>query len=248
MTALYIAIGVVAGLVLLIVMAFLFGRAKVRIVCRDKLTVRASILGIRFTLYPDKKEKPEDKNSLKKCRNPHRALQRELARQEKAARKKLKALEKARKKKKKKQKLQPKRGQPNPNLRENMSMIAALLRKLYHYTHGKLKIKVKRMHVAVGAEDAAEAAIRYGVIVQAAAYILQFIESKFTHIQRKPGAMDIRPDYLSTEMTADIDIVASIRLHRFLSILMGMYSAYKKERRRALKKAKERMTEEIFVK
>ena len=95
MTALYIAIGVVAGLLLLIVMAFLFGRAKVRIVCRDKLTVRASILGIRFTLYPDKKEKPEEKKSLKKCRNPHRALQRELARQEKAARKKLKALEKA---------------------------------------------------------------------------------------------------------------------------------------------------------
>ena len=101
MTALYIAIGVVAGLLLLIVMAFLFGRARIRIVCRDKLTVRASILGIRFTLYPDKKEKPEEKKSLKKCRNPHRALQRELARQEKAARKKLKALEKARKKKKK---------------------------------------------------------------------------------------------------------------------------------------------------
>ena len=248
MTALYIAIGVVAGLLLLATLAFLLGRAKVRIVCNEKLTVRASILGIRFTLYPEKKKNPEEKKSLKKCKNPHRTLQRELARQEKAARKKQKALEKARKKRKKKQKLQPKRGQPNPNLRENLQMIAALLRKLYRYTHGRVKIKVKRMHIAVGAEDAAEAAIRYGVIVQVAAYILQFIESKFTHIQRKPGAMEIRPDYLSTEMTSDIDIVCSIRLHRALSILLGMHAAYKKERRRALKKAKERMTEEIFVK
>ena len=238
MIVLWIVLGVVLGLLILATLAFLLGKAKVRIVCNGGVRVVASILGIRFTLYPKKEQDDREKKSLRRCKNPVRALQKELAQQEKLVRKKLKALQKAKRKAAKKKKLRAKKGQPDPNLKENLQMILALLKKLYEYTHGNVKIKVNRMHVAVGAEDAAEAAIRYGVIVQLSAYILEFIETKFNHIERKDGAIEIKPDYLSESITADIDIACGVKIPHLVKMMLGMYSSYKKERRLALKKAK----------
>lgn len=241
MTVLYIILGIVFGLLLLILLAFLLGTAKVRILCCGDVKATASVLGIRFTLYPKKKDKDEQKKSLKRCKNPQRALEKELARQEKIARKKLKALQKAKQKAHKKKKLKARKGQPDPNLRENLQMICSLLQKLYVYTHGRVRIKVNRMHITVGSDDAAKTAVRYGVILQLSAYLLEFIETKFNHVERLEGAMEITPDYLSDSVTSDIDIVCGVRLHHLLKMLFGMYSAYKKERRLALKKARLRV-------
>lgn len=240
MTVLYILLGILFGLLLLILLVFLLGTASIRIVCNDELRVRASVLGIRFPLYP-KKGDDEEKKSLKQCKNPQRALRRELAQQKKVAEKRLRALQKAKGKAHKKKKLKAKKGQPNPNLRENLEMIRALLQKLYEYTHGAIRIKVKRMHISIGSDDAAQTAIRYGAILQLATYILEFIETKFNHIERREGAMEIKADYLSDSITSDIDIVCGMKLRHALKAFFGMYSAYKKERRLALKKAKARV-------
>ena len=238
MVVLYTILGIILGLLLLILLLFLFGMAKVRIICRGGIKISASILGIRFTLYPRKDEEPEEKKSLKRCGNPQKALKKELARQRRALRKKLKKLRKARAKATRKKYADEPQMQPNPNLRENLGMIRSLIEQLYHYTHGNVKIKVNRMYVTVGSKDAAQTAIRYGIIVQLATYILDFIETRFNRVERKAGAMQIAPDYLSEKTHADIDIVFGVRIRTLLKIAVGMYSSYKKERRIALKKAR----------
>jgi hypothetical protein len=241
MTVLYILLGILFGLLLLILLVFLLGSASVRIVCNSDLQVKASVLGIPFRLYPKKDEEGKEKKSLKQCKNPQRVLRRELAAQKKIAEKRLRALQKAKEKAHKKKKLKAKKGQPNPNLRENLEMIRALLQNLYGYTHGKIKINVKRMHISVGSDDAAKTAIRYGVILQLATYILEFIETKFNHIERREGDMEIKADYLSDSITADIDIRCGMKLRNALKAILGMHTSYKKERRLALKKAKARV-------
>lgn len=239
MNALIIILGVLLGIVLLLLLAVLFGRAKIRIICQGKIKVMASVLGIRFTVYSDQKKKKK-KRLLHRCDDPDKVLKRELRRQKKALEKKRKKRKKAKTKKEKR----IKRGHPDPNLIENLQMIQTLLKKLYAVTKGALRIKVRRMHISIGTEDAAKTAITYGVAVQSAAYLLEFIDTHFTKIRRKNGAMAIVPDYLSETTTSDIDISCSIGLRRAVSIALTMYSSYKAERKLALAKARRRYQEE----
>ncbi|MBQ9760515.1 MAG: DUF2953 domain-containing protein [Clostridia bacterium] len=241
MNALIIALAIVLGLLLLILLLVLFGRAKIRIICQGKIRVVASVLGIRFTLYTSEPKKKK-KRLLHRCDDPERVLARELRRQRRALRKKeRKLLKKLRKKDHKKVK-QIRRGQPDPNLIENLEMIRELLKKLYKVTKGTIRVKVRRMHIYIGTEDAAKTAVAYGIAVQAAACTLELIDTLFTKIRRKEGAMKIVPDFLSETTTSDIDISASINIRRAISIGLSMYSAYKAERKYALQKARYRVS------
>ena len=246
MTALWITLSVIGGLILFIALLILLGSAKIRISCYQKPKIVASVLGIRFTLVSDKEPEGAQKD-LSRCRNPRRALKKELKRQQKEAKKAEKkkqkaAIKAAQKAEKKKEKKALAASQPTPNLKENLEMITNLLKKLYRVTRGKIGIRIKRMHISVGTDDAAKTAILYGVILQSAAYLLQWIETHFTHLRRDPGDMQIRPDYLSGKTHAQIDIICSIRLYRALGIGIKMLSAYTSEKKKALKKAKKRPT------
>ncbi len=236
-----IALWIVLGIVCAIALVLLFGNASIRIVCREKLRVVASICGIHITLVSDKEPKPKKVKNLSECKNPEAVLRRELRRRQKEARKaekrRLKAQKKAAKKAAKKKQQAATRPLPTPNLKEKLDMILALVKKLYELTRGKLRVRVRRMHIKVGAEDAAKTAILYGVILQNASCLLSLIENKFTHIKRKDGEMQIEPDYLSGKCSADIDLTCSFKLRRIIVIGVSMLFAFNKEKSRAIKKA-----------
>ena len=144
MNALWITLAVIAGLLLLIVLLLIFGSAKVRISYKTKPKVYVSVFGIRYTLISDKEKKDEATSELSRCHNPDRVLKRELRRQrrleKKAQKKRLKAQQKAaRKAEKKKQKKANVTASSSPNLVENLSMITALLKRLYQVTNGRIK-------------------------------------------------------------------------------------------------------------
>ena len=120
-------------------------------------------------------------------------------------------------------------------------MILALLQKLYAQTQGKLTLKVKRMHLFVGTEDAAQTALLYAVILQSATFLLQWIQTHFMRIKRREGAMIIQPDYTSGKTHADIDIICSIRLIRAVKLGLSMLFAYQKEKSLANRRAKRRV-------
>lgn len=242
MKLLWIILAVLAGLILLVAALLIFGKAKLRIICREKVKLVAYVFGIRFTLISSEKKKPKEKN-LSRCHNPDRVLKKELRRRRKAAMQALKKREKAAKKAakkalKKKQKQEQAAQVPAPNLKENLEMVAVLLKKLHRATKGKVDIHVRKMKISVGTDDAAKTAILYGAVVQSAAYLLQWIDHSFAEIRRNPGDMEITPDYVSGKCHADIDITCSLYLSQILGIAVRMLSAYRTARAVALKKAK----------
>lgn len=236
-----IALWIILAILALLVLFILFGNVKLRVLCRDRLRVVVSVCGIRFTLFSDKDPKHQKTEALKECKHPNAVLKKELRRQKaaakKAERKRLKALKKAERKQKQKQEISTGK-RPNPNLKENLEMIVALLKKLYEVTRGNVRIKLRRWHLSVGTDDAAKTAILYGVVVQISSYLFNFVEEKFTHLQRRAGDVDITTDYVSGKCSADIDLICSVKIRKAIAIAVSMLFAYQKERKIAYKKAK----------
>ncbi len=249
MRALWITLAVLGGLILLGLFLLFFGSFKLRIKCKQKPKVVLSILGIHFTLFSERDPEP-DKADLATCRNPDRVLKKELRRQRKEAKKLQKKKQKALKKlekRKQERALTKQSGQPSPSIRDNLDMIKHLLIRLYELTEGKIKIHVRKFLISVGTENAAKTAILYGVILQSSSWILQFIESHFTHIKRERGSMQVKADYLSDKMHAEIDIVCSVRIYRALRVGLSMLSEYRHERKLALKKARIRAEDKAIA-
>ena len=240
MTAL-ITILIILGVILVsAVLIFFFGNAKLRVISRDQIRVVASICGISFTIYPDKKDAPKKPRNLARCRNPEAVLRRELKRQqrakEKAERKKEKAAKRAAKRAEKKIGI-PQKYCPVPNLKENLEMILALLKKFYHKTRGKIKIKVNKLHIRVSADEAAHTAILYGVVAQLVYRIVAYVEDNYTAIERRDGDLSVDPDYTSSECSAEVDVVFSAKIWRAIFIFVDMVNAYDAEKKIAYRKA-----------
>ena len=120
-------------------------------------------------------------------------------------------------------------------------MILELLKKLYGLTHDKLMIRVRRLQISVGTSDAAKTAIAYGGVIQSVSVLLYWIKQKFPQFKYKKKHVSVHPDYLSGKSQVNVDISCALYLSQATRIALKMLSAYKKEKRIALKKAKARI-------
>lgn len=239
---------IILGVILVTAVLLLFvGNASIRILSQDQLRVLISICGIRFTIYPDKKNRPKKPRNLAKCRNPEAILKRELKRRqkerEKAARKKVKAAKRAARRTEKKIGI-PQKYCPVPNLKENLEMVLALAKKLVNKTRGKVKIRINKLHIRVATSDAAHTALLYGVVVQLVSYIIGYVESNYTSIYRKNGDLAVEPDYANSECSANVDLVFSAKIWRAIIIVIEMVNAYDQEKKRTYRKAALRQREQ----
>lgn len=248
-----IALWIVLALLSLLLIIILFGTVKIRIVYRDKVRLKVGLWIPFFTVISDKPKKEKEPKKLETCKNPEKVLQRELKRQEKeaarAARKKArqaekkrkKALKKADQKKKKKlkreQQAQSGKTPPKPNVIENLEMILTILKKLYGATRGKFKLRLRRMYIAVGTGDAAKTAMLYGVIVQSASYLLNFLNAYLIPMKKNNGEVNVYPDYTASKTTVDVDIVCSFKIRSLIAIGGSVALSFLTARSNALKKA-----------
>ena len=240
MTAL-ITILIILGVILVAaVLIFFFGNAKIRILTKDQIRVVASVCGISFTIYPDKKDSQKKPKNLARCRNPEAILRRELRRQErakaKAERKKERAARKAAKRSEKKIGI-PQKYCPVPNIKENLEMVLALLKKFYYKTRGKVRIRINKLHIRVSADEAAHTAILYGIVTQLLHTIVTYVENNYALLEGRDENISVNPDYVSTECSADVDIVFSAKIWRALVIFIEMADAYDAEKKIAYRKA-----------
>ena len=236
-----ITILIILGVVLVSAVLILFvGNAKIRVISTDQIRVVASICGIPFTIYPDKKSEPKKPKNLTRCRNPEAVLKRELKRQErakeKAERKKEKAARRAEKRREKKIGI-PQKYCPVPNLKENLEMVWALVKKFYYKTHGKVRIRVNKLHIRVAADEAAHTALLYGVVIQIVSTILNYVDQYYAALEHKEGDISINPEYSTNESSADIDITFSAKVWRAILIIIDMVEAYDAEKKNAYRKA-----------
>ena len=242
MTPWQILLAALGGILFLCLLILFFGRAKIRIVYREKPKVVLSILGFRKVLFPTKEE--QEQKGLAVCTDPDAVLAEEI-RQARIARKKLR---RAQKKKDKKVLKKTVAADPtaavaeSPNLLENLSCIFAVIRDVNYRTNGKLYFRVNRFRITVASDDAAKTALLYGAVVQSAAYIFQWIESHFNHLHRKPGAMEILPDYTAKSFSAEVDFSCSLTLIRALIIYVSAMARYELKKSEVLAKRKKKTT------
>ncbi len=238
MNPLMITLLAIVAFIALIFLLLLFGVAKIHVMLNGEVKVVASVFGIRFTLLPGKKK--ARKQELVECRSPEKALKKErkiLAKQKKEEQKK------RRKAKKKKADRGSTAAAIQTNLPEKLDMVSALLKELYAQTNGKIRIRVKALHISVGTDDAAKTALLYGVVLQSVSCLVGWIDTSFNRLRHRDGEMSVTADYLSGKCHANIDIVCGISLLRGVIILLRMLSAKEKQERIALKKARKRLAE-----
>ena len=255
MNPLLLILSILGGLLGLILLLILFGSVKIRIVCKEKVRVVLYACGIPITLVSDKPKKKDLPKDLKPCTDPNALLRRErkkyLKAKKKAEKKAAKKLKKQKKKEAEKAKHKrqhqgdekKKKDPKKPTLSENLAFIFALLKALYRATNGRFRLRIRRMHLLVGSDDAAKTAILYGAAVQGLSYILQWLQEHFIPIRRDEGAMSVNADFVRCKTSADIDLCCSLKIRSAVAIGVKMLTAYLKEKQNLDKKVKARLEE-----
>ena len=84
-------------------------------------------------------------------------------------------------------------------------LLLHLIRDIYRPIISAIRIRVDRLFVSVGTEDAAKTAILYGVAAQGAAYILALLDS-FTKTRINNEETAVIADFTATKTVTDIKI------------------------------------------
>ena len=180
MKALYIVLPI-----LLLVTLLLFSRIRIVFAYNGGIHLRISYLFLRIRLYPRTKRKPKKakiKTKKKKTDSPA-AEAPPLAKKHTT-------------KAKSKQKPPLKLGDIRFLLRLCRDVIAHILDRASRH----VRISVKRLSLSIGgANDAARAAIEYGIVSQSAAYLLEFLRNTGFLKKPKRGAVNIGVNFLGEE-------------------------------------------------
>lgn len=188
------------------------------------LTVR--VLFIKLKILPKKEKTYNIKNySLKKIRKRDEKAAKKAAKA--ALKKKEKAEAKAQKKadkeaelakmtKEERKALRAKKKASRPALTDLIPLVCRILGLFFSRFFGKLHIKVARLHVRVGAADAMQAAVMYGVANQSVQYLIAFLQ-KITHVDGlKKLDFRVEPDFLSDKIEFDFNMTVRVSLGNVL--------------------------------
>ncbi len=236
---LWIALLALAFIVILLFFVVGFARLRLHITLDDEFNLRVRSFWLHFNLADQKEEQPE----TKPCKNPERVLKRELRR---VRREELRAEKKTRRAEKRqaKRKAAPAPEAPKKvplNLPERITLIGALVKRFYELTSGRIKIRIKKLHITVSTDDAAKTAILYGAVCEATAMLLGLVNDGYTRIKYKKDAVAIVPDYISGKCDAKIDVICSVSLVRAFVVLGSLVESHRIESARAQKKARQRI-------
>ncbi len=212
-----IALYIIGGIILFF--AFIASlRAEVLIAYSDDLALTIRVLGIPIKILPKKKKKVKISAYSRKNRAKYEAAEKE------------KALKKAKKKKEKKKKKEEAKAKkkadkaagklkPKKPIGDIINMIKDLVAVAVLRFAKHLRIRVARLHIAVGTGDAASTAILYGAIAPAVACIAAYLDSTSTLRHPARSDVDIHADYLSEKMQIDVEIGFSICVWQLFDIL-----------------------------
>ena len=193
---------ILSGILLLLVLLLLL-RLRFDIACDEDVTLSLRILFIRIPLYPAAQKKIK----LSKFKRGY-------------PKEKKKADEKPADKKANRQ-VPPTEKIP---LSEKIDIVLSLLRRLCKKFFKHLRLDVSHIVITVGADNAASAAITYGVVSQAAAYLLAFLDAHLRIRKKRRGEIAVRCDFTAEKTVCDIRITASLAVWQLLDI--GISLAY----------------------
>ena len=106
-------------------------------------------------------------------------------------------------------------------IKEVLELVAGILRTTYDRALKLIKLRLVRVRISVGTDDAARTALLYGIIAQSAAYLIDVLD-RITNVY--PRDVSVNADFTSGKISADIYIEASIRVWQvlYLAIIIAM--------------------------
>lgn len=191
------------AIILLLVALLLLLRLRFDICCAEEVTLRLRVLGIPIPLYPPR----EKKVRVSRFKRGY-------------------PTEKERKKEKPAEKQAEKAAKPAEKipLGEKIDIILSLVKKLCQKFFRHLRLDVSQIVITVGADDAASAAITYGIVSQSVAYLLAFLDAHLNIRKKRRGEIAVRCDFTAERTVCDIRITASLAVWQLLDI--GISLAY----------------------
>ena len=210
---------IAGGILFSIVLLLIFGKARLRItVCGDVKAV-LKLFGIPLWFYPERGfDLPPG-----------------------IARRRLSRIRKRKRRKKRRKQRRISAGKPTLNILDDLQVIFTILKLAYEKGKGKLSIRIRRFHVRVATDDPAKTAILWGSVVGAASVLLQWIHTNFNTVERREGAINVYPDYLSKTTDADIRIVVEMPTIPFFLYIGELFSEYEIKRMEMRRRAKRRL-------
>ena len=191
----------ILAIVLLLLVLLLLVRLRFDIAYTEEVTLRLRILGIPIPLYPAAPKKVR----VSKFRRGYP--------KEKEAKKPVERKAKA-----------PAKPAEKIPLGEKIDIVLALVKKLCKKLRRHLRLDVSHIVITIGADDAASAAITYGIVSQSVAYLLAFLDAHLNIRKKRRGEIAVRCDFTAARTACDIRITASLAVWQLLDI--GVSLAY----------------------
>lgn len=195
------ALYIILGIIVLVA-AILAMRVGISIVLEDELCVYLRVLFLKFRLYPAKKKR----GSIKKYK----------------------------KKKVKKKKpstvvresgTEPKR---KPPLTETIRTVTELLGVFARTFAKHLHVRLAKIYIRIGTEDAARTAILYGAVSGAVACLIDTLDSITSLSSLSRSEISVEPDFLSDRSVARLNISLSLSVFGALTVLIKTLFRYLK--------------------
>ena len=194
-----IALYILLGLALLICIVLSI-RGSVHIVYENDLKIYFKVLFFKFWLFPEGQVKFDPKKyekMLKGEKSSPQAIMDEIKQESK-----------------------------KNSLVENIKLISNLVSSLLHFCAPYMRVKLAKLHIRVGTDDAAKTAILYGAVSAAAACLIDNID-EFTRLHKlKRKSVIIEPDFLSEKTEAKINISLSISIFGAIATALKMMLKY----------------------
>lgn len=191
----------ILAIILLLFVLLLLVRLRFDINCTEEVTLRLRILGIPIPLYPAAAKKVR----VSKFRRGYP--------KEKEAKKPAERKAKA-----------PVKPAEKIPLGEKIDIVLALVKKLCKKLCRHLRLDVSHIVITIGSDDAASAAITYGIVSQSVAYLLAFLDAHLNIRKKRRGEIAVRCDFTAARTACDIRITASLAVWQLLDI--GVSLAY----------------------
>ena len=110
-------------------------------------------------------------------------------------------------------------------LREMLPFLLAALDTIPKF-FGRMECVIRKLHVTVGGDDAAQAAIRFGVLSQSAAYLLEILDCRTRLQPLADDALRVCVDYTAPRTAYDVDFTLTIRPGSILHTGVDMLTAW----------------------
>lgn len=192
MTVLAILV-VIALLIFLLLMTNL----KIRVASDGDITLKAGAGPVMLKLLPKRQKK------VKLRRFTHKKYLALVEAEKKALQDKNTEQEAEKSEKKEKDKKE--------SIANTVSLITQILERLGVYA-GRLRTNIKSLDITVGGDDAASAAVTYGVISQSVTYLLELLDCKTKLKIPDPDRLSIKCDYTAKEISINVDISVKLRV------------------------------------